>query len=122
MSKFSSIPIKLKLECSGLPYCSKRCSHFAAWFASGHRPTFNPVGVSPSGRTSAIASSISGLASHGLIAPLRFHDGEHFPLEAQAVQQMDVSPYTSTLQAFWTSPKALELEDSLKSFHVKSAG
>jgi hypothetical protein len=57
-----------------------------------------------------------GMTSHGLIAPLRFHDGEHFPPEAQAVQQRDVSLYTSTLPAFWTSPHALDLEKELKSF------
>ncbi len=34
-----------------------------------------------------------GLASHGLIAPLRFHDGEHFPDEAKNVQQADVSAH-----------------------------
>jgi len=57
-----------------------------------------------------------GLASHGLIAPLRFHDGEHFPQEARDVQWTDVAPFTSTVPAFWTSARALELEDVLKTF------
>jgi hypothetical protein len=57
-----------------------------------------------------------GCGSHGLIAPLRFHDGEHFPEEAQLIQQTDVSAYKSTLPAFWNSPRALELEDTLKLF------
>jgi len=56
------------------------------------------------------------LQSHGLIAPLRFHDGEHFPADAQAVQWTDVAPYTSTMPAFWTSARAIELEDRLKEF------
>jgi len=58
------------------------------------------------------------MQSHGLIAPLRFHDGEHFPAEAKDVQWTDVAPYTSTVPAFWTtsSPRANELEDVLKGF------
>jgi len=58
------------------------------------------------------------MQSHGLIAPLRFHDGEHFPDDARAVQWTDVAAYTYTVLAFWTRPRALELEDVLK----KSAG
>lgn len=56
------------------------------------------------------------LEAHGLIAPLRFHDGEHFPPEARAVQWVDVTDYTSTIRAFWDSQKAIELETILKSF------
>jgi hypothetical protein len=55
-----------------------------------------------------------GLQSHGLIAPMRFGDGEHFPDEARQVQWLDVGPFTSLLPAFWTSHRALELEDRLK--------
>jgi hypothetical protein len=55
-----------------------------------------------------------GMASHGLIAPMRFHDGDHFPTEAQSVQWTDVAPYTSTVPAFWNSHRAIELEDKLK--------
>jgi hypothetical protein len=51
-----------------------------------------------------------------LIAPLRFHDGEHFPEEAKLIQWTDVAPYTSTVPAFWTSHRAIELEDLLKTF------
>ena len=56
-----------------------------------------------------------------LIAPLKFHDGEHFPQEAQSVQWTDVSKYNSTLSAFWSSARALELEDILKSFSADVA-
>jgi TIR domain-containing protein len=61
------------------------------------------------------------LQSHGLIAPIRFHDGEHFPEEAQVVQWTDVAPYTSTVPAFWTSQRAIELEDKLKELAVSVA-
>lgn len=54
------------------------------------------------------------LRSHGLIAPMRFHDGEHFPEEARDVQWTDVAPYTSSVPAFWSSQRAIELEDILK--------
>ncbi len=62
-----------------------------------------------------------GLKSHRLIAPLRFHDGEHFPEEAQNVQWHDVAPYALTLPVFWQTPRALELEDELKKFVKKLA-
>jgi TIR domain len=62
------------------------------------------------------------MESHGLIAPLRFHDGEHFPPDAQAVQWTDVASYTSTAPAFWKSIRAIELEDVLKPFARSVAG
>jgi TIR domain len=58
---------------------------------------------------------------YGLIAPLRFHDGEHFPADAKDVQWEDVAPYTATVPAFWNSPKAVELDDKLKLFAAKVA-
>ena len=61
------------------------------------------------------------LQSHGLIAPLKFHDGEHFPPDARAVEWTHVARFTSTAPAFWTSPRALELEDLLKSFAASVA-
>lgn len=54
--------------------------------------------------------------AHGLIAPLKFHDGEHFPDDARTVQWTDISAYTSTAPAFWQSARAIELEDLLKDF------
>jgi hypothetical protein len=54
------------------------------------------------------------LAPHGLIAPVRFHDGEHFPAEAKLVQALDLREYASALPAFWNSPRSLELEDKIK--------
>ena len=53
----------------------------------------------------------------GLIAPMRFHDGEYFPEEARAIQWIDVSTYASTIPSFWTTSKAQEfLEDGIKPF------
>jgi len=57
-----------------------------------------------------------GLESHALIAPLRFHDGEHFPQDARDTEWTDVTPWASTVPAFWASSRALELEDALKGF------
>jgi hypothetical protein len=54
------------------------------------------------------------LVPNGLIAPLRYHDGEHFPEDARGVQWIDVAPYTSTSAAFWKSERAIELEDRVK--------
>jgi hypothetical protein len=60
------------------------------------------------------------MTSHGLIAPIRFHDGEHFPPEAREVEWTDFSPYAFTVPAFWTSSKAQELEELLKEELVRS--
>lgn len=57
-----------------------------------------------------------------LIAPLRFHDGEHFPEEARNTQWTDVAPYSNTLPAFWATERALELETLLGSFATTVAG
>ena len=57
-----------------------------------------------------------GLGPYGLIAPVRFHDGSHFPEEASQVQSADFSAYTSTIPAFWQSQRAVEFEDLLKGF------
>lgn len=62
------------------------------------------------------------LTSHGLIAPVRFHDGDHFPAETRDVQWTDVAPYTYTVPAFWASQRALELEDRLKELAHAVAG
>jgi hypothetical protein len=56
------------------------------------------------------------LSAHGLIAPVRYHDGEHFPVEASQVQWADFSEYTSTIAAFWNTSRAVEFEDRIKEF------
>jgi len=56
------------------------------------------------------------MRSHGLIAPLVFHDGERFPRDAQIVQWTNVEKYASTARAFWDSPRVIELEDEIKKF------
>jgi hypothetical protein len=52
--------------------------------------------------------------SRGLIAPVRFHDGDLFPPEARTVQSLDLTRYASCFPAFWASPRSLELEDQIK--------
>jgi hypothetical protein len=56
------------------------------------------------------------LGNHGLIAPVRFHDGEHFPPDAANVQCADFTEYTSTIPAFWQSQRAVDFEGPLKAF------
>ena len=52
----------------------------------------------------------------GLVVPIRCHDGENFPQEAQSVQALDLCDYLSTLPAFWETRRAVELEEKLKEF------
>ena len=49
-----------------------------------------------------------------LIIPIRFHDGESFPKEAQERQSLDVRDYNITIPAFWNAEKAIELEVKIK--------
>lgn len=59
---------------------------------------------------------ILDLTDHGLIAPARYHDGEHFPEAARQIQCADFAPYTSTLKAFWDTSHAVEFENRIKDF------
>ena len=52
---------------------------------------------------------------------MRFHDGEHFPQDARNVEWADVAPYAYTVPAFWSSQRAIELEDVLKAFAASVA-
>jgi hypothetical protein len=63
----------------------------------------------------------ANLGPHGLIAPVRFHDGDRFPVEARNVQSLDLTPYASALPAFWNSPRSLELEDKVKELAASTA-
>lgn len=51
-----------------------------------------------------------------LIVPIKFCDGESFPEEAQRVQQLDLSRYTGTTSAFWSTQRADELDQRIKKF------
>jgi|SRR5580658_1115293 hypothetical protein len=62
-----------------------------------------------------------GVETHGLIAPAKFCDGEHFPEEAQQVQLADFSGFSSTIAAFWDGNRAVEFEPSLKAFAASVA-
>jgi hypothetical protein len=59
---------------------------------------------------------LCAVQAYRLIAPLKFHDGEHFPQEASNVQWEDVAEYAFTIPAFWDSQRAIELEAKLKTF------
>jgi hypothetical protein len=59
---------------------------------------------------------ILDLSDHGLIAPIRYHDGDHFPEAARNVQRADFAKYTSTLPGFWKTSRAVEFEDRIKEF------
>ncbi len=52
----------------------------------------------------------------GLIVPIKYCDGEHFPKEAGEIQMYDFSIYTCTLPAFWETPRAVQLEREIRSF------
>lgn len=54
------------------------------------------------------------LLEKNLIAAVRFHDGDSYPPEAKKIQQIDVRRYTSTLDGFWKTDRAVEFEDKLK--------
>ena len=57
-----------------------------------------------------------------LVVPARFHDGEHYPPQAKAVQRRDFSRFTSTSPRFWDSELALDFEqEELKGFAAEIA-
>ena len=60
--------------------------------------------------------ALLGLTPHGLIAPIRYHDGDHFPEEARSTQMRDFSRHTSLLPAFWNTDRAVELGDLIREF------
>lgn len=57
-----------------------------------------------------------GVKIGGLIAPIKYHDGIHFPEEAKRIKWEDFSKHTSTVRGFWESPRALELEELITNF------
>lgn len=54
------------------------------------------------------------LGFRGLVAAVRFHDGEHFPPEAHEIHWIDFAPYTSTFDSCWDDLYAVEFEDRIK--------
>lgn len=56
-----------------------------------------------------------------LIHAVQFADGEHYPLEAKNRQALDVRDYNATMEAFWHSLNAVELERRIKSLAVSLA-
>jgi|ERR1039458_5314020 hypothetical protein len=64
---------------------------------------------------------LSKLPKYGLIAPMRFHDGERYPEEAKNTQSVDITQYATTLPGFWDTSRAIELEERLKEFSIDVA-
>lgn len=60
--------------------------------------------------------ALLGKESTALVAPIRFHDGEHFPEEAREVQMADFREHTSLLEAFWETRDARALEKLIQGF------
>jgi TIR domain len=57
------------------------------------------------------------LCNSRLILPASYHDGEHFPSDAQALQHVDFSHYACTIASFWNTVDAVDFETkTLKSF------
>jgi hypothetical protein len=72
-------------------------------------------------RTFQEREKILGFDSGGLIIPLRFHDGEWFPDDAQQYQSFDISKHTSTSPSFWETARADELDQKIREFSAKLA-
>jgi hypothetical protein len=51
-----------------------------------------------------------------LTAPIKFCDGNWFPPEAQRTKQLDLSVYAATTRAFWSGPRADELDQRIIKF------
>jgi hypothetical protein len=58
----------------------------------------------------------AGIQRGGLVAPIKCHDGEYFPLEARNIQQFDLSQYWYTVPNFWETIRAVEADESMKRF------
>ena len=56
-----------------------------------------------------------------VVVAASYHDGKHFPADAQAKQLMDFSDYTSTMSGFWTTTRAVDFEPKLMKFAADAA-
>jgi hypothetical protein len=64
----------------------------------------------------------AGVPGARLVAPIKCHDGEHFPSEAQNIQQFDPSQYWRTVpKNFWDTEPAMKAEDLVKQFAKRLA-
>lgn len=51
-----------------------------------------------------------------LVVPASYHDGVHFPADANTYQISDFSRFASTMPAFWQTEAAVTFETTLKQF------
>jgi hypothetical protein len=56
-----------------------------------------------------------------LVVPIRVHDGEWFPREAQCVTALDLCEYAATTAGFWETRRADELDILLREFAASLA-
>ena len=56
-----------------------------------------------------------------LIVPMKFHDGQWFPPEAQQIRTLDLSRHAGTTPAFWATKRADELDQMLVPFAQRVA-
>jgi TIR domain len=55
-------------------------------------------------------------AAYSLVYPIQFADGIYYPDAAQRRQPFDVRDFNATMEAFWLTPKAIELEYKIQDF------
>jgi TIR domain-containing protein len=56
-----------------------------------------------------------------VVVAASYHDGKHFPPDAQSKQVMDFSNFTSTMAGFWSTTRAVDFEPMLKKFAADAA-
>lgn len=59
---------------------------------------------------------ICNLGVQGLVAPIRYHDGEFFPQAAKEIQMTDFRKHTSLLPAYWDTRDAVVLGEKIRVF------
>lgn len=56
-----------------------------------------------------------------LIVPVKAHDGEWFPQEARDIEPLDLTEHASTVESYWQTVKANELDQLLRLFAERVA-
>ena len=56
-----------------------------------------------------------------VVVPASYHDGKNFPADAKSKQFMDFSEYTSIMDGFWGTVRAVNFEPILKKFAKDAA-
>jgi hypothetical protein len=64
---------------------------------------------------------LAGIRRGGLMMPIKYGDGIWFPPEVSDIPLFDLSKYTSTLESFWKTERAVQLEEEMKVFSQQLA-